>query len=108
MRHGIEVPKDKPLHSLLGEYIKALKQAGHLESEMTERILKTSISVLDAFNQVRNDQSLAHDNSILNYDESLLIFNNVASSIRFIQALERKIAQRATATEAEFDDDIPF
>lgn len=108
VRHGIEVPKDKPLHSLLGEYIKALKQAGHLESEMTERILKTSISVLDAFNQVRNDQSLAHDNSILNYDESLLIFNNVASSIRFIQALERKIAQRATATEAEFDDDIPF
>ena len=27
------------------------------------------------------NQSLAHDNPILNYDESLLIFNNAASSI---------------------------
>jgi hypothetical protein len=90
-RHGIEVDRDKALHSLAGEYVKALRQGGHLDSQMTDRILKSSISVLDAFNDVRNNQSLAHDNPVLNYEESLLIFNHVAASIRFIRALELKI-----------------
>lgn len=41
---------------------------------MTQRILKSS-SVLDAFDfDVSNNQSLARDNALLNYDESILIF----------------------------------
>jgi Abortive infection C-terminus len=88
---SIPVVRDKPLHSMVGEYVKRLRNSGHLESEMTERILKSSISTLEAFNSVRNNQSLAHDNPILNYDEALLIFNHVASSIRFIKALEGRI-----------------
>jgi len=92
--HGIEVNRDKPLHSLFGEYVKALRKGGYLESAMTDRILKSSISVLDAFNDVRNNKSLAHDNPILNYEESLLIFNHVAASVRFLKAVEERV--RAT------------
>lgn len=87
---GITASKDKPLHSLLGEYIKKIKDEGVIEAQMTERILKSSIANLESFNSVRNDHSFAHDNPILNYDESLLIFNHVVSAIRFIQALERR------------------
>ncbi|MDO8268453.1 MAG: abortive infection family protein [Moraxellaceae bacterium] len=88
-KYGITSDKDKPLHSLVGEYIKSLKASGCIESEMAERILKSSISTLEYFNKVRNDQSLAHDNKMLNYEESLLIYNHVASSIKFIEAIER-------------------
>ena len=63
---------------------------GLIESEMTLRILKSSISTLEAFNDVRNNRSLAHDNPVLNYDEALLIFNHVAGSIRFLRALESR------------------
>lgn len=91
-KHGIVVDRDKALHSLFGEYVKLLKKSGRIESEMTERILKSSISILEAFNHVRNEQSLAHDNPVLNYSESLLIFNHVASAIRFIAALEEPAA----------------
>jgi Abortive infection C-terminus len=87
-KNGIETDREKPLHSLFGEYIKELRKLGLIESEMTERILKSSISILEAFNQVRNERSLAHDNPMLNYNESLLIFNNLASSIRFLSAIE--------------------
>jgi hypothetical protein len=90
---GIEVTRSKPLHSQVGEYIRKLKDQGHLESEITVRILKSSISTLEAFNDVRNNRSLAHDNHILNYDESLLIFNHVASSIRFLSALEARLGR---------------
>lgn len=107
--HGIEVNRDKPLHSVFGEYVRALRDGGHLESAMTERILKSSISVLESFNDVRNNKSLAHDNPILNYEESLLIFNHVAASIRFIKALEVKIKEKAFAKNSSWDaDDIPF
>lgn len=108
--HGITISRDKPLHSVFGEYVKALRDGGHLESAMTERILKSSISVLETFNEVRNNKSLAHDNPILNYEESLLIFNHVAASIRFIKALELKIKSRIEATKkADWEDDeVPF
>lgn len=96
----------KALHSIFGEYVKALREGGHLESQMAERILKSSISVLESFNDVRNNKSLAHDNPILNYEESLLIFNHVAASIRFIKALELKIKQKAEAAKkASWEDD---
>ncbi|MDR6539468.1 abortive infection family protein [Variovorax soli] len=105
--HGIDVSRDKPLHSVFGEYVRALRAAGHLESVMAERILKSGISVLESFNDVRNNQSLAHDNPILNYEESLLIFNHVAASIRFIKSLETRI--RAPARDEGWaDDDVPF
>jgi len=103
-QRGIEVDRKKPLHSLVGEYIKAIRKAGLIESEMTERILKSSISVMEAFNKVRNDQSFAHDNEILNYNESLLIFGHVTSSIRFIQAIE----SQPKALQLDEFNEIPF
>ena len=107
--HGITITRDKPLHSVFGEYVKALREGGHLESAMTERILKSSISVLEAFNDVRNNKSLAHDNPILNYEESLLIFNHVAASVRFIKSLEAKIKAKITqAKHGGWDESIPF
>ncbi len=91
---GLTVTRDKALHSLFGEYVKKLREAGHIESVMTERILKSSISILEGFNHVRNDQSFAHDNPVLNYDESLLVFNYVTSSLRFLRTLEYRIRNR--------------
>jgi len=111
--HDITISGEKPLHSIFGEYVKALRKHGHIESDMTERILKSAISVMEAFNDVRNNKSLAHDNPILNHEESLLIFNHVAASIRFIKALETKIKAKAKMAEQQaswlpMDDDIPF
>jgi hypothetical protein len=111
-QRGIPVIRGKALHSLFGEYVKRLRDGGHIESDMTGRILKSSIATLEAFNDVRNNQSLAHDNLLLNYDAALLIFNHVASSIRFLRNLEGRLKRRELATSAvspsETIDDIPF
>jgi len=107
-QRGITVSRDKPLHSLFGEYVKRLVSSGEIEAEMTERILKSSISVLEAFNTVRNERSLAHDNAILNYDESLLIFNHVANAIRFLNSVERRLKASPSQPTRETDEDIPF
>lgn len=107
-KHGIAGTRDKPLHSLFGEYVKCLGQKRAIQSRMTEKILKTSISVLEAFNEVRNEQSLAHDNKILGYSESLLIFNHVTSSIRFLRALEEGLTMQGDFVHLPLDEEIPF
>lgn len=104
-KHGVTTNKDKPLHSLVGEYIKAIKAKDLIESEITERILKSTISVLEAFNKIRNDHSFAHDNDVLNYHESLLIYGHVTSSIRFIETIEMP---KEKIQEVSSFDDIPF
>lgn len=61
---------------------------------MSVRILKTSISILESFNDVRNNKSLPHDNNILSYDESLLIFNHITSLIKYLKSIEIKISNK--------------
>jgi hypothetical protein len=82
-----------------------LKSSGEIESEMTERILKSSISVLDSFNYDRNEQSLAHDNQTLSRDEALLIFGHITALVRFVQSVEARVANEAGTDDF---DDIPF
>ncbi len=87
--HKVVYNKETPLHTLFGGYFKSIDKKGLIESEMTKRILKSSISILEAFNVVRNNQSFAHDNKILNYHESKLISSNVASLIHFLESFEK-------------------
>ncbi len=108
-KHGIAYDKDKPLHSFFGEYVKHLSKSGLIKSVMTERILKTAISNLEAFNDVRNNQSFAHDNSILNYHESLLIFRSISSIVEFINSIEKPASKAVKTEEVEpSDNDLPF
>ncbi|MEX0721473.1 MAG: abortive infection family protein [Balneolaceae bacterium] len=109
-KHQIEFKQNHPLHSLFGSYVKYLISNNIIESDMTERILKSSISVLEAFNEVRNNQSFAHDNPILNYNESILIFNDISNVIKFIESIEEqdKVSMEFSETNDEFDDELPF
>jgi hypothetical protein len=109
-KRGVTADRDKPLHSIFGGYVRALRSAGLIESEMTERILKSSNSTLEAFNRVRNERSLAHDNPMLGYDESLFIFSHVCSAVRFIRALERRAEKSSSAGPADdtIEGEAPF
>lgn len=111
-RHGIDYGKNTALHSLFGGYVKHLRSNSLIDSPMTERILRTAIETLEQFNHVRNNQSLAHDNPVLNQRESILIFNNISGLIRFIKSIEGDDVTGASDTKAEEPeiswDDIPF
>ena len=105
-KHQIHYEKKESLNAIFGKYVKAITKKNIIESQMTIRILKFSISILDSFNHVRNNQSFAHDNeSIVNYSESILIINNINSLIKFIQEIERKIDENSKLDEPE---NLPF
>lgn len=91
--HKLEPKRDESLNAIYGKYVKFLISTGKIESKMSENILKYSINILEAFNDIRNNRSFAHDNKVLNYEESILIFNNVTNSLKFIASIENKIEQ---------------
>lgn len=88
-KYQIQFDRNKPLHSCYGEYIKYLDKNGLIEAELTKKIFKYSISIFDSYNYVRNNQSYAHDNEVLNYQESKLIFNSISSILVFIDSIEQ-------------------
>lgn len=84
---GIECSNDEPLHSRFGKYRKELIAERSLH-EFTERALKSFISLLESFNDLRNNHSLAHDNKILETFEARFIFTSVNSMLVMIRTLE--------------------
>lgn len=106
-KHQISYEKTDSLNAIFGKYIKFLIDKKHIESAMAEKILKYSINVIEAFNDIRNNKSFAHDNPVLNYHESVLIFNNVSNTIKFIATIENSIKETKEPEQADWND-LPF
>lgn len=84
---GIKCIQDEPLHSRFGKYRKCLEDELNLH-EFTSRALKSFISLLESFNDIRNNRSLAHDNKILEPVEARFIFSGVSAMLVMLRALE--------------------
>ena len=100
--HSVTYSKEETVNALYGKYIKAIKAKNIIESEMADKIIQYSFQVIQAFNDIRNNKSFAHDNPVLNYDESVLIFTNITATIKFLQLLEAK-HKNTTILEAKPD-----
>ncbi|MBZ0070098.1 MAG: abortive infection family protein [Thiobacillus sp.] len=84
---GIDCGDDEPLHSRFGKYRKQLMSERQLH-EFTDRALKSFISILESFNDLRNNHSLAHDNKILEAFEARFIFSSINAMLVMIRTLE--------------------
>lgn len=78
---------DEPLHSRFGRYRKALLEERSVH-EFTDRALKSAISLLESFNDIRNNRSLAHDNKMLGRAEARLVIESVNAILVFVRAIE--------------------
>jgi hypothetical protein len=108
-KHNITYDKADSLNAVFGKYVKFIVDNKHIESSMSEKILKYSINIIEAFNDIRNNKSFAHDNPVLNYHESVLIFNNISSTIKFIEFIETQMKKENESEKAqETWDDLPF
>lgn len=109
----ITVTDDKganlPLHSLAGMLRKKYEQDELFQSSFTLTALQNSISLFDKYNSVRNNQSYAHDNEVLDTIEAEFTVRIMADLLTFIDKAEsyRKKAQKNKVT-AVIDDELPF
>lgn len=84
---GVSCSPDEPLHSRFGKYRQCLESERNLH-EFTKRALKSSISLLDSFNDLRNNHSLAHDNKLLDPVEARFIVSTISAMLVMLRALE--------------------
>lgn len=78
---------DDPLHSRVGKYIKKIESEAQIQN-ISLKIMKSSISIFDEFNNIRNNKSFAHDNEIVGLHEARFIFDSISSILRFIRSIE--------------------
>lgn len=83
----IDCTHEEPLHSRFGKYRNVLLREQELH-EFSDRALKNIISLMESFNDLRNNHSLAHDNKILNNNEARFIFSSISAVLVLIRALE--------------------
>ena len=84
---GVPCAQDEPLHSRFGKYRKCLESEQNLH-EFTSRALRSFISLLESYNDLRNNHSLAHDNEILEPMEARFIFSSVSAILVMLRAIE--------------------
>ena len=102
--------KNLPLHSLAGKLRKKYEEDGVFQSSFTLMAIQNSISVFDQFNSVRNNQSYAHDNIVLDTMEAEFAVKIMADFITFIDRAEayRKKCHKRYEQQKFFDEEVPF
>ena len=84
---NVECDRDEPLHSIFGKYRKTINLEKPLD-DFSDTALKVSISVLEKFNGIRNESSLAHDNELIRHAEARFVFDTVSALLRFVKSIE--------------------
>jgi hypothetical protein len=74
------------LNGRLGRYLNPIRQAG--VRPITGSIMKSAVQMMEMYNGVRNNDSLAHDNELIDRAEARYIFDSVVSMLRFLRAHE--------------------
>lgn len=106
IKHGIDYQDNDTLTSIFGLYNKWLHDNELLESKMSSKIIGSVVKLFEDFNYVRNNQSAAHPNPLLNKMESLFIVDTICSIVEFINKIE-DVLSGSVKSNTE-DDLVPF
>lgn len=111
--NGIDIMDNKgkyyPLNSLAGSLSRYYEKNSLLQSDFTLLAIKNCISLFAQYNDVRNNQSFAHDNEILDGVEAEFVVKTMANVLTFLDEVEKYRKKIETAKIEEEDEfDIPF
>jgi hypothetical protein len=101
-----------PLHNLIGPLAKTYEKDNLFQSKFPIMVIKSSISLFEAFNDIRNNKSFAHDNDVIGDIEASFIVENISQLLTFIDKIERyrqRIRNSTDTPKKEYlDSEIPF
>lgn len=100
--HAIPITDDRgkkhALHSLVGMLVKRYRDENVFQSDFVNQSLKMSISVFERFNAIRNDQSYAHDNEVLNNAEATYVISVITATLQLFRDIESQSGKRSIDT----------
>jgi hypothetical protein len=72
----------------IGSLSKYYQENNKFQSDFAEQSLKMSISTFEKYNQVRNQQSYAHDNEVLNKAEAMYVVRVISATLALLYEVE--------------------
>lgn len=85
-QRGEEPRPKETLDARAGRYFNPLRRAG--VRPITDKIMQHAVQMLSMFNHTRNNESLAHDNELVDPAEARYIFDSIVSMLRFLKSHE--------------------
>ncbi|CAN5179449.1 hypothetical protein BH10PSE4_BH10PSE4_21730 [soil metagenome] len=76
------------LNGRAGQYLNVQKRAAKTWRPVSFEIMTATVKIFEQFNDVRNNASSAHDNTLIAKAEARFIFDGVANLLRFLKATE--------------------
>ncbi len=104
-----EQGKELPIHSLAGKLKNWYKTNHYFDSDFSVVAIQNSIIIFDKYNEIRNDQSAAHPNEILNKVEAMFAVKIICEILTFIEKIEQiKDSENENNDETDIEDNLPF
>lgn len=117
IKHGIGTEDDRgnkyPLQSLVGRLKNWYEENHFFDSDFSIVAIQNTINIFDKYNAIRNDQSAAHPNELLNKAEAMYAVRIVAETLTFIDKIEHikdeeKATPRLPWDDLDTDIELPF
>ena len=93
-KHDINIKKENgefiPIDGLMANLKKLYIDEGYLDTEFSKTAIKTSISLFEKFNNIRNNKSYAHPNELLNKIEAQYAIDIIIPTLKFIEQIEEQ------------------
>lgn len=114
--HNIDISDSRgnyyPLASLVGNLKKWYENENYFESDFCVVAIRNSIDTFAKYNDLRNNKSAAHPNSLLQKAEAEYAVKIVADTLMFIDNIEKSKLDKFNSNENDEwvidDDDLPF
>lgn len=84
---GEEPQPNETLNGRAGRYFNPLRKTGKVRP-ISEKIMKSTVETFELFNSIRNNESLAHDNVLVEANEARFIFEAIINLLRFTKSIE--------------------
>ena len=106
-KHGIRIEDDRgnnlPLQSLVGMLKNWYANNNYFDSEFSVVAIQNTIIIFDRYNSIRNNQSAAHPNTMLNKEEASYVVHIVAETLSFIDRIEKQKDSETTQNQLPWD-----
>ncbi len=104
------------LHARLGQYLGTRRKAAKEHHPVSFKIMTAAVEAFELYNSVRNDRSLAHDNTLIERAEARFIFDGIMNVLRFLKATEGAVFDQPPPSAivavpsmvTDINDEIPF
>jgi hypothetical protein len=75
------------LNARAGRYFNPIRRSGQIRP-ISDKIMKSTVETFELYNGIRNNESLAHDNTLVESNEARFIFDGIVNMLRFMKAIE--------------------